>query len=147
MKNAALPLIILSLIYVLPACQKQHKLTPTERHLLGDWSFEKVKFQDAWSLGSDDITAEYDDVLITFNEDFTVTYVDMFTSEAFDGIWEVNVITFQESITHQLVASLTNPQTNEVKQIIWDNLSVTNRKIWSNNNTKEGLYTFKLIKV
>lgn len=148
MKKIILPLAFLALV----SCSKDDQLTPTERNVIGAWNYEEVRFTETWSFGSDDLTAGYSDITLTFYDDFTVTTLNTQTMETQTGIWEVNLVESYDNNGgtnwgEQLIASLASDQTGEITQLIWENLAVNKRRMNCSHNNKEGWYHFRLEKL
>jgi hypothetical protein len=147
-KKSILPLLFL----VSLSCNKQDKLTWTERHVLGSWYYDEVKFTENWSIGSDNLTKDYEDITLTFYDDFTITSVNTQTGETFTGMWEINVVEVysgsdgSSTMGEELIAAMSSNSTGEVLQLIWEGLSVNKRRIRSYHNDKEGYYDFRLQK-
>jgi hypothetical protein len=148
MKTLILPLSFI----VLVSCNKQNQLTWTERQVLGSWYYDEVKFNENWSIGTANVTNEYEDITLTFYDDFTMTSVNTTSGETLTGVWEINVDEDYNNngnnsgTNEELIASMSDDQTGEAVQLIWEDLSVNKRRIYSYHNNKDGHYFFRLEK-
>jgi len=148
MKN----LFFLFLLISMASCQKEGKLTYTEKRLIGSWFYTDVDFMERWSLKKDDVTNDYFGDILTFKNDFSFMYEDSDAGLVFEGVWQVNQVSTynsgsnSSSMVETLIASYKNTVTGEIIQLVWDDLWVNKTHIRSNNSDKEGHYTFELKK-
>lgn len=143
----------IAILFVIIACEKENTLFPSmERNLTGQWKFEKVTFHKDFSLSWNNITNEYQDVTVEFFADNTINYTNLGAGEQLNGNWEItNYWEYygdeQYRVVHKLVGNLSNTQSGETKDLNWDNLNVTKKKITCKKRANSGTYSYKLVKL
>lgn len=130
-------------LFILGSCEKDG-LTYTERRVLGDWTYTKVKYTRNWSVDPTDLTSDYNQFTITFNSDFSATYVDAETGESFSGIWDLIEDYDGENCTSDIYASFNREVTGELFHVIFQNISVTKQKLRANYMDNDGRFRYVL---
>lgn len=120
--------LLLLFSIVLASCNQDLTLRQ-ERKIIGDWEFDKVRYYDANNVfNGDNITDEYDDVLLTFYEDKTMEYKDN-NGQTFVGEWDLEIDYSGEESEFELIAFLLDENTNEMKTMVWDAVYFFNKKM------------------
>jgi hypothetical protein len=99
-----------------------------EKRIIGDWEFDKVRYfgrNDVFN--GDNITDEYDGIILTFYENKTMEYKD--NGQIFSGEWDLKIDYSGDDSEFELIAFLLETNTNETKTIVWDNVFFVNKKI------------------
>jgi|GEM_PF-6798267 len=99
-----------------------------EKRIIGDWEFNKVRYfgrNDVFN--GDNITDEYDGIILTFYENKTMEYKD--NGQIFSGEWDLKIDYSGDDSEFELIAFLLETNTNETKTIVWDNVFFVNKKI------------------
>lgn len=146
MKTTLHSILLLFGILAFTACQKEDNLTFTERRVVGTWNFEKVKVYDRWSFNTDEITSDYDREYITFNNDFTAIYEDLETGEIFSGVWNLTENNSGDYCVSNIFASFTNDETGDLMQVIFEDISVTKKRLRAQFENKEERFNYLLLK-
>jgi len=97
-----------------------------ENRMVGDWEFEMVREFDRFAVIGDEVTEEYETVLISFSDDNTMEYQE--NGIVFSGEWDLKIDNSGEETDFELIAFLSNSN-GEIKQVIWDNVTIFNNKI------------------
>lgn len=97
-----------------------------ENRMVGDWEFEMVRKFDQFAVIGDEVTEEYETVLISFSDDNTMEYRE--NGIVFSGEWDLKIDNSGEETDFELIAFLSNSN-GEIKQVIWDNVTIFNNKI------------------
>jgi hypothetical protein len=138
-------LLFLSLPLILLSCLKDGELNFIERKVVGDWYYSEVIYRDNVNFfNKQDLSVEYEGSFFTFYADKSVTYFDAFAEETFEGQWDLVENYNSDYTTNTLVVSVVSNESDELKQIIFENFSVTNRKMRGNYSTNTGNYTYCL---
>lgn len=137
-------------LFLLVACNKEDKLTYTEKRLIGAWFYSNVDYRPNWGIKKD-ITKEYFGQILTFDTDFTLSLENSQTNEIFGGVWQVNQQIVNNNnnnsaFNEQVIASYTNSLTGEINQLVWDNFTIYRNRIVANYSAKEGTYYLELKK-
>jgi hypothetical protein len=123
----------------------------TEDKLQGQWRFERVKFQKNFSFSRTDLTSDYEDLLLEFNDDFSVTMTNTTTGQTLQGSWQVDQEWVGYTETTQfmevLEGALVEPSTGEVQLLDWNNLCVTENKITSFEYKDNGHFSYTLERI
>jgi hypothetical protein len=99
-----------------------------EKRIIGDWEFDKVRYfgrNDVFN--GDNITDEYDGIILTFYENKTMEYKD--NGQIFSGEWDLKIDYSGDDSEFELITFLLETNTNETKTIVWDNVFFVNKKI------------------
>ncbi len=116
-----------------------------ENRMVGDWEFEMVREFDQFAIVGDKVTDEYETVLVTFFDDNTMEYQEDGT--VFSGEWDLKLDNSGEETDFELIAFLSN-SSGEVKQIVWDNVSIFNKKIRAIEQFDNGDWIrYRLVKI
>ncbi len=143
-----LPYLLFSAAIVLfSACSK----SKSER-LVGVWQFDKVKKRDFGT--NTDLTDQYLNSSVKFNDDQTVSYYDSQTEIVEEGTWEFysyetwdNNNDQSETVT-DLYIFLLDTAINDYKQQVWKDINITSRKITTTVDQPDGSnYKYNLIRV
>ncbi|MEX0966679.1 MAG: hypothetical protein WD077_05540 [Bacteroidia bacterium] len=143
-------------ILILSGCSKDNSLFPsTENKLEGQWKYEKVRYCKDWAISGENLTEQYENLIIEFNSDNSLKQVDRISGLEKTGIWSLEEDTYyryqaegsQAQYRERLNASLIHPVTDELELLNWKNLMVTKRKITCIEEKDGGTYTYKLIKL
>ncbi len=126
------------------SCQKKDGLTYTERRILGDWTYSKVKFTENWSVKTQDLTADYDQLTLTLRADFTALYTNAETGEVYEGLWELSENYSDDASVDNLFVSLQGGESNELRQLVFECVSVGTKKLRANYNTSDGCFRYVL---
>lgn len=118
-------LLLLSTAFV--ACNHDMTLR-REKRIIGDWEFDKVRyFANNGVINADNITDEFQGVILTFYEDKTMEYKE--NGQTFTGEWDLEIDYSSDGSDFELIAFLIDENTNKTKTIIWDNVYFLNDKI------------------
>lgn len=152
MKRILSYFFVLTSIMVLPACTKS-----TSDRLVGIWQFEKVKLHDFGK--SQNLTEQYLNSSVQFNEDGTVSYYNFRTDEIKEGTWEIysyetwnnntnnNNTNNTETIT-DLYIFLLDTNTNTYGEEIWKDINISSNKITTTVDQYDGSHlSYKLVRV
>ena len=121
-------LVLLAVTFLLQtSCTREAFIQREENQIVGDWYFYRVRVTSFFNV--DNVTNNFRDASITFNEDYTVSYVQD-NGDLLEGNWTYNIIDGGEESSNQLVLQLENTNTGEESLLLWDDFSVTNRRMW-----------------
>lgn len=138
-------LVLVGIVVGLISCQKEG-LTYTEKRLLGTWNYTKVNFTKKWSLKSNDLMHDFAPISISFYSDFTARYIDAKKMDTLNGVWELTENCGEEESFDNLYVSLQNVASNELKQLVFEDCSITNGRLRSTYQNSEGLFRYVLRK-
>jgi hypothetical protein len=154
MKKITLQALFLGMLTVLllSSCKEDEPLIlSTADKLEGQWKFEKVKFQKSLSLARTDLTFDYEDFIVAFNDDFSMTQTNATTGQQLQGTWEVDQewvgFTENSQFMEVLEGALVDPSSGQTQLLDWIYLSVTKNKITAVEYKDGGSYYYTLKKL
>lgn len=123
----------------------------TEEKLVGSWTYEKVKFLESWSISSDNLSSEYEELVLELRDDFSFEQVNQQTGDVLFGTWFISENwnyrydeTYQR--TEQLHLLFSDTTNCESQWLLGDQLNVTKNRIRFQSRVMEGTYRFKLVR-
>lgn len=108
------------------SCQNDITLRYEDR-MNGEWIFEKVSFLEQGDIFSENVTENFNNVVITFFDDNTMIYAD--DSGTYEGEWNLKLDNSSEESEFELIAFLLEVNSGEKKSIVWDNVRIFNNVI------------------
>jgi len=99
-------------------------------------------------LKRDDITSEFRNQSLTFNEDLTLEHADFSQGTSSNGVWEIDcdqfIIDDSVNSSADLFAFYLNSETEEFTSLNMDNIRVTKRFLRGSQRKDGGIYFYKL---
>ena len=129
----------------LSSCVKEGELNSTERRIVGTWYYETVIFSDGW--GSELITNQFHSIYLQFNSDFSFIYSDDVTGTTGTGVWDVVDSYNGDNSSNQIFISLTDDESGELSQIVFENISVTRKRMSATYQDHKTYYHYDLMKI
>jgi hypothetical protein len=127
-------LLLLSIAFT--ACNHDVTLRQ-EKRIIGDWEFDRVRYFSRNDVfNGDNITDDYDGVVLTFYENKTMEYKD--NGQIFTGEWDLKIDYSGDDSEFELIAFLLDANTNETKIIVWDNFYFANQKMNATETFDDG---------
>jgi hypothetical protein len=127
-------LLLLSIAFT--ACNHDVTLRQ-EKRIIGDWEFDRVRYFSRNDVfNGDNITDDYDGVVLTFYENKTMEYKD--NGQVFTGEWDLKIDYSGDDSEFELIAFLLDANTNETKIIVWDNFYFANQKMNATETFDDG---------
>lgn len=124
--------------------------TPTEKQIQGQWEFEKVTFQKDLSLSFDDITDEYNSILLDFSNDGSFKQTNSENIQSVEGNWDISgyYIHYGESGQYFEKLKCYTINISDGQEIVfeWDNFSVSKNEITCSEHSNGGYYRYTLVK-
>lgn len=131
--------------FLFVSCEKDG-LNYTERQIVGEWEYSKVKYTRNWSVSTSDLSLDYEDIQLNFNSDFSAKYLNAFTGETGTGLWELSQSYSDDNCTNNIYASFTDDESGELSQVVFENASICNRKMQAYYSNNDGRFRFVLEK-
>lgn len=133
--------VLIAFLFV--SCEKDG-LNYTERQIVGTWDYTKVRYTNDWSVSASDLTYDYVDIQLTFNSDFSATYINQFTGESSSGLWELSQANTDDNCVNMIYASFVNDESGELSQVVFENAVINSRTIRALYDDKDGRYRYVL---
>ncbi|WP_070137688.1 hypothetical protein [Crocinitomix algicola] len=132
-------------VFLFASCTKEGELNYRERKLVGTWYYETVRVSEGWS--SQKITNDYHAVYLTFNADFSFDFRDEINEIYGSGLWEMTETYDGEYASDEIFISFNDDLTGDLYQIIFENISVTKRRVNAVYQDGSTRYNYTLYKV
>ncbi|NOQ73367.1 MAG: hypothetical protein GQ574_15280 [Crocinitomix sp.] len=130
--------------FLFVSCEKDG-LNYTERQIVGEWDYTKVKYTREWSVSTSDLSMDYEDIQLTFNSDFSANYLNTFTNESGSGLWELSqTYSDDDNCINMIFASFTDDESGELSQVVFESAVISNRTIRASYKDKEGCFRYVL---
>jgi len=130
---------------LLSSCEKDG-LNYTERQIVGSWEYTKVKYTRDWSIDVQDVTADYTDLEIQFNPDFSARFYDGRTGDTGTGLWELSQTSNGDDCSNVIYASFTDDETGELSQVVFENAQIFRSTIRANYRDSDGRFRYVMKK-
>lgn len=142
MKKTVLFLAAIAVL-LFSSCEKDG-LTYTERLIVGNWEYSKVKYLEDWSVNSDDLSQDYAKFEIEFNPDFSARYYDTETGRSSTGLWELSQVSSGDECSNVIYASFTDDETSELSQVVFEDASILRNTIRACYRVADGRFRYVL---
>jgi hypothetical protein len=138
--------VLVTNVVLLSSCKKDNLYQSTKEKIKGSWKYEKVTFTGKFSIFSQDVTNEYKDLLLQF-DDASFNQININGNNTIQGDWEVdNYYTNNDSYNLMIYGNINDSFNKSNYDYTWENVYVTNKKLTFTESKKEGFYSYKLIK-
>ena len=136
---------IFTFLFIL-SCEKEGKLNYSEKRIVGEWYYSKVKITEKGRLKTETITDSYAGRTIEFLPNFDMEFKDEINNISYSGVWDLISSTSDDECINTIFASYTNDENGEIVQLVFENISVTYKKLTARFSTKNERYNYVLLK-
>lgn len=138
--------ILLSVLFI--SCTK-YSFKSVDKKIVGQWDFDKVTIRKNWALSSTDITNQYQDNILQFNDNGDFYSIDTYNKDTLIGNWDIEVLEYMNSsdvmeTDYFLHLYTYNNATSDIEHYIWEITSVGAKKMRAEEKTSDNVYRYVL---
>lgn len=142
-----------SLLLSLASCTASGSVSNVEGKIIGTWEFDEVKFKPDGKSSYSDYSDGFQGSTVTFKEGGILEAYDKDLDTIASGFWYIDY--YEEfdnegedrKTIYYMVGTLDIPELNIYKDLFWDELSVSNKRLSAIEEDKnDGDYKYKMVK-
>lgn len=142
-----------SLILSLSSCTAGGSVSNVEGKIIGTWEFEEVKFKPDGKSGYCDYSDGFQGSTVTFKEGGILEAYDKDLDTIASGFWYIDYYEEYDNdgdtrkTIYYMVGTLDIPELNIFNDLLWDELSVSNKRLSAIEDDKnDGKYKYTLVR-
>ncbi|MCH2235535.1 MAG: hypothetical protein MK078_14890 [Crocinitomicaceae bacterium] len=149
MKNLILFGLGIISLFLFSSCKKGGFKTSSDR-IMGEWYFEKVRFQEGGTFRNKNITEEFENITVEFTSEFEYIETNGTDGTVRNGTWEINRTStyYGDEVGNISSEVMTFPILDPVSGLIdfvqWEDLRIQRNRIQAIENKTGGRFQYFL---
>lgn len=142
-----------ALLFSLASCTASGSISNVEGKIIGTWEFEEVKFKPNGKSTYCDYSNGFQGSTVTFKEGGILEAYDKDLDTTASGYWYIDYYEEYDNegntdkTIYYMVGTLDIPELNIYTDLLWDELSISNKRLSAIEKDKnDGKYRYKMVR-